>query len=58
MAKNMHEVRDPIHIFIRLDSYERKVLDSLLSKGFGISISSGCRTSSTPAQHIKGSSIL
>ena len=29
MAKNMHEVRDPIHIFIRLDSYERKVLDSL-----------------------------
>ena len=26
--KNMHEIRDPIHVFIRLDSDERKVLDS------------------------------
>ncbi|MCS7016721.1 MAG: HD domain-containing protein, partial [Gemmatales bacterium] len=28
MAKVFHEIRDPIHIFIRLDSEERKVLDS------------------------------
>jgi hypothetical protein len=28
MAKNFHEIRDPIHTFIRLDSDERKVLDS------------------------------
>lgn len=28
MAKNIHEIRDPIHTFIRLDSYERQVLDS------------------------------
>jgi HD superfamily phosphohydrolase len=28
MAKNIHEIRDPIHIFVRLDSDERKVLDS------------------------------
>lgn len=28
MAKHIHEIRDPIHVFIRLDSAERKVLDS------------------------------
>jgi len=28
VAKNVHEIRDPIHNFIRLDSNERKVLDS------------------------------
>lgn len=28
MVKNFHEIRDPIHTFIYLDSYERKVLDS------------------------------
>lgn len=28
MLKNIHEIRDPIHIFIRLDSHERQVLDS------------------------------
>ena len=28
MVKNIHEIRDPIHVFIRLDSDERKVLDS------------------------------
>src|SRR6516165_9767123 len=28
MSKYVHEVRDPIHVFIRLDSDERKVLDS------------------------------
>ena len=28
MAKHFHEIRDPIHVFIRLDSGERKVLDS------------------------------
>ena len=28
MGKNTHEVRDPIHIFVRLSSDERKVLDS------------------------------
>ncbi len=28
MAKHFHEIRDPIHVFIRLDSDERKVLDS------------------------------
>ncbi len=27
--KRTHEIRDPIHVFIRLDSDERKVLDSL-----------------------------
>jgi hypothetical protein len=28
MAKNVHEIRDPIHVFIRLDSDERKILNS------------------------------
>jgi uncharacterized protein len=28
MAKNIHEIRDAVHIFVRLDSDERKVLDS------------------------------
>ncbi|MBI4322278.1 MAG: HD domain-containing protein [Chloroflexi bacterium] len=28
MPKLVHEIRDPIHVFIRLDSDERKVLDS------------------------------
>ena len=28
MSKLFHEIRDPIHVFIRLDSDERKVLDS------------------------------
>jgi len=28
MAKDVHEIRDPIHVFIRLDSQERKVVDS------------------------------
>ncbi|KAF5426071.1 MAG: hypothetical protein C00003105_00067 [ANME-2 cluster archaeon HR1] len=28
MVKNTHEIRDPIHNFIRLDSNERKILDS------------------------------
>jgi len=28
MAKNVHEIRDPIHVFIKLDSTEREVLDS------------------------------
>jgi uncharacterized protein len=28
VAKLVHEIRDPIHVFIRLDSDERKVLDS------------------------------
>ena len=28
MAKYIHEIRDPIHVFVRLDSDERKVLDS------------------------------
>ena len=26
--KRTHEIRDPIHVFIRLDSDERKILDS------------------------------
>ena len=28
VAKQFHEIRDPIHVFLRLDSDERKVLDS------------------------------
>lgn len=28
MAKNTHEIRDPVHVFIKLDSEERQVLDS------------------------------
>lgn len=28
MAKHVHEIRDPIHTFVRLDSTEREVLDS------------------------------
>ena len=28
MAKNIHEIRDPIHVFVWLNSDERKVLDS------------------------------
>jgi hypothetical protein len=28
VSKIFHEIRDPIHVFIHLDSYERRVLDS------------------------------
>ena len=28
MAKHSHEILDPVHVFIRLDSDEREVLDS------------------------------
>lgn len=28
MPKNIHEIRDPIHVFVRLDSHEREVLNS------------------------------
>jgi len=28
MAKHIHEIRDAVHVFVRLDSDERKVLDS------------------------------
>src|SRR6266700_8028714 len=28
MPKNIHEIRDPIHVFVRLDSHERSVLNS------------------------------
>jgi len=28
MGKHLHEIRDPVHVFIRLDSDEREVLDS------------------------------
>lgn len=28
MAKAFHEIRDPIHVFVRVDSAEKKVLDS------------------------------
>ena len=28
MNKRMHEIRDPIHTFVRMDSDERKVIDS------------------------------
>jgi HD superfamily phosphohydrolase len=28
MAKQVHEIRDPIHVFVRLDTDERRVLDS------------------------------
>ena len=28
MPKNVHEIRDPIHVFIRLNSHEREVFDS------------------------------
>lgn len=28
MPKHLHEIRDPIHVFVRLDSHERTVLDS------------------------------
>ena len=28
MPKHVHEIRDPIHTFVRLDSHEREVLDS------------------------------
>ncbi|MGC8642971.1 MAG: hypothetical protein ACP5XB_24195 [Isosphaeraceae bacterium] len=28
MSKHQHEIRDPIHVFVRLDSDERAVLDS------------------------------
>ena len=28
MPKNTHEIRDPIHVFVRLDSHEREVLNS------------------------------
>jgi HD superfamily phosphohydrolase len=29
LTKEFHEIRDPIHVFVRLDSAERRVLDSL-----------------------------
>lgn len=28
MPKTFHEIRDPIHVFIKMDSHERRVLDS------------------------------
>lgn len=28
MAKNIHEIRDAVHVFVRFDSHERKVLNS------------------------------
>lgn len=28
MSKNIHEIRDPIHVFVRMDNHEREVLDS------------------------------
>lgn len=28
MAKHLHEIRDPVHVFIRVDNDEREVLDS------------------------------
>ena len=28
MSKHVHEIRDPIHVFVRLDSDERAVVDS------------------------------
>lgn len=28
MPKNVHEIRDPIHVFVRLDNHEREVLNS------------------------------
>jgi len=28
MSKHVHEIRDPIHVFVRLDDDERRVLDS------------------------------
>lgn len=28
MTKNIHEIRDPIHVFVRLDNHERRVLNS------------------------------
>ncbi|MHC1729698.1 MAG: HD domain-containing protein [Syntrophobacteraceae bacterium] len=28
MGKNIHEIRDPIHVFVRLDNHEREVLNS------------------------------
>jgi HD superfamily phosphohydrolase len=28
MPKNIHEIRDPIHVFVRMDNYERRVLNS------------------------------
>lgn len=28
MVKNIHEIRDPVHVFVRLDNHERQVLDS------------------------------
>ena len=28
MAKSQHEIRDPLHVFIRIDSDERLALDS------------------------------
>jgi len=28
MSKHLHEIRDPIHVFVRLDNHERKVLNS------------------------------
>ena len=28
VPKQLHEIRDPIHVFVRMDSHEREVLDS------------------------------
>ncbi len=28
MTKHIHEIRDPIHVFIRVETPERKILDS------------------------------
>lgn len=39
MAQFVHEIRDPIHAFIRLDNDERRVLDSRLLSACAISTS-------------------
>jgi hypothetical protein len=38
MPKNVHEIRDAIHVFVRLDTHEREVLNSVRSKDSAIFI--------------------
>jgi len=35
MLKYEHEFRDPIHVFVRLDSDERRVVDSMAFQRLG-----------------------
>ena len=58
MAKKFHEIRDPIHVFVRLTADERRYSIRVPSSGCVIFTSWHLPILSTPAQRIDVSSIL